>query len=372
MHNIRYINNLDKIRQLESEEIDSLLEVTGKYKFRASDYYLSLINWDNPRDPLRKIIIPQSEELDEWGELDASSENFNYVSRGLQHKYKDTVLLLTTNTCASFCRFCFRKRLFMADNSELDREIDQNIDYIAHHPEINNILLSGGDPLMLSTEKLEMLLCRLREIPHLNIIRIGSKLPVFNPYRILDDPGLLDLIRRTSTPRKRIYLITHVNHPRELAPPTIEAIDLFHQAGAVLCNQSPILNGINDDVETLTDLMGRLSGMGVVPYYFFINRPTRGNKPFCVPVTKAYRLFITARRRLSGLSRRSRLIMSHSQGKVEIMGLDTRKIYMRFHRARNPIYDNRIMVFNRDDKAFWFDDFLLQKPVKITETAQCN
>ncbi len=371
MHRVKYVQDINRIGQLSSEERNALNRVTERYKFRANEYYLGLIDWDDPDDPIRRIIIPSEQELEEWGDLDISKEEINYVSKGIQHKYRDTALLLLTKVCGSFCRFCFRKRIFMGENEEIINDVRPGLKYIREHPRINNVLLTGGEPFLLSTERLGIILRRLREIPHVNIIRIGSKMPVFNPYRILNDSGLPELLKRYSLREKRIYIITHINHPKELTEESLKAIYILLDSGAILCNQTPILRGVNDNPETLSTLMHRLSSVGVVPYYFFINRPTAGNRTYCVPVCEAFEIFDRAREGLSGLSKRARLVMSHSTGKLEIVGLDTEKIYLRYHRSRNPDDESRIMVFPRNDQAYWFDDFFsddydgMQQPISI-------
>jgi len=192
----RYILNIDKIPHLTEQEKARLKEVTQKYAFRANDYYLRLINWNDPKDPIRRLVIPHENELAEWGTLDASGENRITVRKGVQHKYASTVLLLVNEVCGSFCRYCFRKRLFMNGNDEVTYNVETGFEYIEDHKEVNNVLLTGGDPLILQTPKLEKIISRLRSIDHVRIIRIGTKMPAFNPYRILNDDSPLDLFRK--------------------------------------------------------------------------------------------------------------------------------------------------------------------------------
>jgi KamA family protein len=333
-----------------------LKSVAEKYPFRTNDYYLSLINWNDPADPIRRIVIPQKGELDTFGRLDPSNESTNYAAPGCQHKYRDTALLLVNEVCGCFCRFCFRKRLFMNTTSEVELDPAPGIDYIRKTPQISNVLITGGDPLLLSTGRLEGILSQLRSIEHVKVIRIGSKMPAFNPYRITTDPELLSLLKHYSSPRGRIYLMTHFNHPRELTPPALQAVDLLQRAGIVLANQTPVLKGINADEQVLTKLMGSLSTAGIPPYYFFQCRPTVGNKPFEIPLVKSYQLVSKAMRRVSGLGRRARFIMSHASGKVEVVGLTARHIFCRYHRSRRVEDEGRFMIFKRSDEAYWLDD----------------
>ncbi len=366
---IKYRINLKKIEQLSVSQRTELLPVAQKFKFRANDYYLSLINWDDPDDPIRRIVIPQEGELEPFGRLDASNEESNYVAAGCQHKYKDTALLLCNEVCGAYCRFCFRKRLFQDNNHEVLYDVTPGIEYIAAHPEISNVLLTGGDPLMLKTEQLEDIISRLREIDHVSIIRLGSKIPAFNPYRIINDPKLLALFKKYSTREKRIYVMAHFNHPNELTEVSREGLDLLMQAGVITVNQTPIIGGLNDSPEILAELMNKLSYAGVPPYYFFQCRPTEGNAPFDIPLVKTFRVIEEAKRLVSGLAKRIRFVMSHELGKIEMVGLTDQHIYLRFHRARYSADEGRFMIFQRNDQAFWLDDLspVNEIPVSVSE-----
>jgi len=347
---------LDAVTALPEHERKELAAVTGKYVFRANEYYLGLIDWSDPQDPIRRIIIPQLNELTDYGELDASNEERNYAAPGCQHKYPHTALLICTEVCGGYCRFCFRKRLFMDDNEEAVVDVSPGIEYIRRHPRISNVLLTGGDPLFLSTRRLEDILARLREIDHVRIIRIGSKMPAFNPYRIIDDPTLLEVLARYSLADRRIYVMTHFNSPRELTPAAREGLVLLQKAGVILANQTPVLRGINDRPADLAELMNELSFAGVTPYYFFQCRPTIGNYPFGLTLTEAYESLAEAKARVSGLAKRARLVMSHESGKIEIVGLTDQHIYMRYHRARARSDESQFMIYHRDDEARWLDE----------------
>jgi lysine 2,3-aminomutase len=354
---VKYSTKIDSVSQLSEEERSRLKrEVTDKYAFRANDYYLSLIDWDDPEDPIRKIVIPDERELEPWGTLDASDEASNYVVPGCQHKYPYTALILANEVCGAYCRFCFRKRIFTDDSDEVSRDVTPAIEYIRSQPHISNVLLTGGDPLILSSKKLESILRPIREIKHVQIIRIGTKIPAFNPFRIIDDPVLPSVISRYSTRQKRIYLMVHFNHSREITDKSALAIDILMKAGAVLANQTPILRGINDDPQILAELMRKLSFIGVAPYYFFQCRPTAGNKMYALPIVEAYNRFEKAKSMVSGLAKRAKYVMSHSTGKIEIFGVDDRHIYLRYHRARVSADESRLVICHRDDNAYWMDD----------------
>lgn len=357
MKSPKYVTSVDRIENLSENERKSLREVTEKFAFRSNEYYLSLIDWDDPDDPIRKIIIPDPRELEEWGELDASQEKNYTVAPGIQHKYSQTALFLAVDVCGSFCRFCFRKRLFMNDVDEIARDFSSGLNYIKNHPEITNVLLTGGDPLILATRKLEDLISRIREIDHVRIIRIGSKMVAFNPYRILNDPELPDMIRRYSSPEKRIYIMAHFNHPREISPQAMEALEILRDAGAIIVNQTPLLRGINSEPQVLAELFRKLSFIGVPPYYVFQCRPTLGNHLFEMPVEEAYEIFEKAKTACSGLAKRARFVMSHASGKIEVVGKTENAIYFKYHQAADPLDMGRFMVFASNPDAYWFDDY---------------
>lgn len=357
MDKVRYVTRLDQIPQLSPVEIEELAPVADRYAFRANTYYLGLIDWNDPDDPIRKIAIPSEDELVDWGRLDASEEYLYTKAPGLEHKYEYTALLLLSDVCGGFCRFCFRKRLFMNDSVEASRDVSEGLKYIREHPEINNVLLTGGDPLMLSSKRLDRILSELRDIDHVKIIRIGSKMPVFNPYRVLNDPSLLETLKRHSLEDRRMYIMVHFNHPRELTKEAVRAMALLHDAGMISANQTPLLRGVNDDPAVLAELFNKLSYIGVAPYYVFIGRPTQGNRHFLVPVEKALEIFEQSRMSCSGLAKRARLVMSHSTGKVHVLGRTKNHVYMRYHRAADPDRKGLFLVLRSNPEALWFDDY---------------
>jgi KamA family protein len=353
----RYINKLDQIGGLSEADREDLKPVAEKFAFRTNDYYQSLIDWNDPDDPIRRIVIPDIQELNDFGELDASDEHSYTALKGLEHKYHDTALLLVNNVWGAYCRFCFRKRLFTDDNDEVVNDVTDAAAYISRHPEINNVLLSGGDPLIMSTGKLSKIIKQLRDIDHVRIIRIGTKMTAFDPYRIINDPTLLELLSQYSLPDRKIFVMAHFNHPRELTEPALRGLQLLQKAGAITVNQTPLIRGVNDKPEVIAELFGRLSYNGVVPYYLFICRPTLGNEPYMVPVEKGLEIFEEARRRLAGLAKQARLCMSHRTGKVEVVGKMDNKIVFRYHRAPNPLDCGRMMMFDSDPSAGWLDDY---------------
>lgn len=353
----RHVTKIEQVEQLTGREKGDLRKVTERFSFRSNEYYLSLIDWDNPNDPIRRIVIPHLQELDEWGRLDPSDEGAYVVMPGVEHKYSSTVLLLVSNVCDGICRYCFRKRVFIQPKSEYLTDVAGAISYIKAHPEVTNVLLTGGDPLVLTTNKLESIVRQLREIEHVEIIRIGTKMPAFNPYRILDNPALLEMIATYSTAHKKIYVMTHFVHPGELTEPAVKAVHLLRKAGAVMANQNPLIRGLNDDPDVMATLLARLSFVGVVPYYIFQCRPALGNKAYTVPVEEGYEIIERAKARISGLAKRARYTMSHSTGKIEIIGKTPRHIYFKYHRAADDADSGRFFSFRSNPNAYWFDDY---------------
>ncbi|MCH2390819.1 MAG: KamA family radical SAM protein [Nitrospinales bacterium] len=354
---IKYLTKLAQIPQLSEAERSDLEKVNEQFVFRTNDYYQSLIDWNDPDDPIRRIVMPDIQELDDWGQLDASNEEKYTKVKGLEHKYTSTALLLVNEVCAAYCRFCFRKRLFMDENDEVTKDISEGLEYIRKHKEITNVLLTGGDPMIMSTSKLEPIIKQIREIDHVKIIRIGTKIPAFNPHKIVNDPSLHEMIKTYSKDEKKIYIMAHFNHPRELTEIAVKGLNMLMQSGAIVVNQTPLIKGVNDDPDVLAELFNRLSFIGVPPYYVFLCRPTLGNEPFAIPVEDGYEIFEAARNKCSGLAKRARLVMSHETGKVEMVGMSDGQVFFKYNRSPNVENDGKFLVFESTPEACWFDDY---------------
>ncbi len=353
----KYVTSIGQLEHLNEQERAKLKKVTDKFAFRSNDYYLSLINWDDPDDPIRTIIIPHTRELDEWGQLDPSDEKAYTIMPGLEHKYNSTALLLVSNVCDGICRYCFRKRVFIGQQGEYLRDLPAALQYISNHREITNVLLTGGDPLVLTTAKLENIIRQLRQIEHVRIIRIGTKTPVFNPYRVIEDPSLLAMVEKYSTEFRKIYVMSHFIHPREITDLSVQAVHLLQNAGAVIANQTPLIRGLNDNPEVMAELLRKLSFIGAAPYYIFQCRPALGNKAYTVPIEEGYEIVEQAKSKVSGLAKRAKYAMSHKTGKIEIIGRTDDFIYFKYHRAAKDVDSGRILVFRRNPNAYWLDDY---------------
>ena len=240
---------------------------------------------------------------------------------------------------------------------EVLRRFNDAAKYIEKHKEINNVLISGGDPFVLPTEVIAKFLEKLSAIPHLDFIRFGTKVPVTFPDRILEDDALLTLLKNNSRDNKRIYVVTQFNHVREITQKAMDAVDALSRSDVIVNNQTVLLKGVNDDPETLAELQNKLVSIGVNPYYVFQCRPVKRVKnEFQVPLYKGYEIVEAAKRKLNGHSKRFKYIMSHETGKIEMVGVMDDDIYLKYHQAKDP--DNIGKFFKRklNKSAGWLDE----------------
>lgn len=356
--NQSFIHDLGHIEGLASTDRGRLEEVSHRFNFKTNQYYNSLIDWSNPNDPLRLIVIPHESELaEDYGAMDASAEVDYTVVRGMQHKYSKTALMLVSRVCAAYCRFCFRKRLFTDDNHETTHDLTEGLTYLREHPEIESVVLSGGDPMMLSTPLLERILVSLGAIAHITTVRIDTKILAFNPFRLLDDASLVDLLKTVSQRGHfRIYVIAHYSHPRELTPESERAIGLLQMAGVSVYNQMPLLKSVNAEPEVIAEMSSRLAHLGVTPYYVFVPRPVTGNKRFALPLREAWEIHRAAMARCSGLAKTAKLVMSHRTGKIEVVGFTGSQIVLRYHQAPDDKIHGRILIADTRGGEMWLDD----------------
>ena len=354
------ISTLEQLRchvDLSSEEVEQIEQIVKIHPMRISPYYLSLIDWSDSQDPIRKIAVPTFEELNVEGVYDTSGEAENTKMPGLQHKYSETALILATNRCAMYCRHCFRKRLVGLPTEELLKRFEDAAAYIREHEEINNVLVSGGDPFVLKNSIIESFLELLTDIDHLKFIRFGSRVPVTLPER-LNDPEILRILRKYSRRDKRVYVVTQFNHPREITSQSINAVNNLLEAGVLVNNQTVLLRGVNDDPETLAELLNGLVGIGVAPYYVFQCRPVkRVEHHFQVPICEGVRIVEQAKANCNGLSKRFKYAMSHKTGKIEILGIIGGEIFFKYHEAKNRANLGVMFKLPVDASAGWLDDF---------------
>jgi len=355
--NICTIEQLKEYIDLTPLEQRQLKRVIERHPMSITRYYLSLIDKREPNDPLRKMIIPSVGEFNLTGSWDPSGEMQITKMPGLQHKYSSTALILSTSRCAAYCRYCFRKRLVGLSTGEIIDKFDKAVDYIDQHKEITNVLISGGDALILPTEMIDNFLSKLFAIEHLHFMRIGTKIPVIFPDRILQDEKLLSVLKKYSTPRKKLYISTQFNHPRELTERSIRSINKLLRRSIIINNQTVLLKGVNDDPDIMAELQNKLSGIGIIPYYVFQCRPVkRVKQSFQIPLYKGWTIVKKAKHKLNGPSKRFRYVMSHRTGKIEILGIIDDEMYFRYHEARDSKNLGRLFKRKINYTAGWLDE----------------
>lgn len=291
---------LEEVFQLTDGERVAVrrLAQEGGLPLGITPHFLSLMDVGDPSDPLRVQVVPSARESeeDDWQRRDPLGEEDHEVVPNLVHRYPDRVLLLVTDRCASYCRFCTRKRLVGQGPTPTLADLDAALAYIRSHEEIHEVILSGGDALMLTDEKLGKVLARLRQIPHVEIIRLATRMLAFVPDRIT--AGLLDVIRA----HHPVYVLSHFNHPRELSAPAAAAIGRLVDAGVPVLNQTVLLRDVNDNEETLSALFRHLTRLRARPYYLHQCDLAPGTRDFRVPLARAMELVGNLRGNLSGLS----------------------------------------------------------------------
>jgi lysine 2,3-aminomutase len=294
---ITTVEQLERLMTLTASEKAGCLFASHKLALAITPYFFNLIDRDDPDCPIRKQVIPRIDEsiVSAEEQLDSLGEDEHSPVPGLVHRYPDRVLFLVTDRCASYCRYCTRSRLVSnAQDYNFHPEYEQALRYIEAHPEVRDVLLSGGDPLLLSDKKLDHLLGRLRAIKHVEFIRIGSRIPVFLPQRIT--PELCDVLRRHGP----VWMSIHVNHPKEATQELKDACERLSFAGVPLGNQSVLLRGVNDDPEVMKALVHRLLRMRVRPYYIYQMDLITGGAHFKADVRKGLEIIAALRGHTTG------------------------------------------------------------------------
>ena len=294
---IETLDQLKKYITLTPEEEEGVKKTLSTLRMAITPYYLSLIDPENPNCPVRKQAIPTGAETYQSAAdlLDPLHEDEDSPTPGLTHRYPDRVLMLITDMCSMYCRHCTRRRFAgqKDDESPADK-IEKCIEYVERTPTVRDVLLSGGDALMVSDEKLEYIISRLRAIPHVEIIRIGSRTPVVCPQRITDD--LVNMLKKYHP----IWLNTHFNHPNEVTEESAAACAKLANAGIPLGNQSVLLRGVNDCVNVMKRLVHALVKMRVRPYYIYQCDLSMGLEHFRTPVSKGIEIIEGLRGHTSG------------------------------------------------------------------------
>lgn len=354
LKNITRVEDLNLYLNLTEDEKVKMNEILERYPMSITPYYLSLVDFNDPNDPIKKMCIPSLEEIDLSGSFDTSGEADNTIITGMQHKYKQTVIVLSTNHCAMYCRHCFRKRLVGLSDEEIAKHFEDMLEYVKEHEEINNILISGGDSFLNSNKKIKKFLDALCDIPHIDIIRFGTRIPVVYPERITRDNELKEILSKYGE-KKQIYVVTQFNHPREVTDEASDAIKYLKEAGVIIKNQTVLLKGVNDDSKVLGDLLKKITSRGIIPYYIFQCRPVTGVKnQFQVPLKEAIDIVEGAKNLQNGQGKCFKYCMSTVRGKIEIVGkIDDNKIIFKYHQAKYEEDRGRVFIEEVDENQTW-------------------
>ena len=296
---ISSLPQLEEHLNLSEDERNGVILSGTKLAMSITPHFFNLIDRDDPDCPIRKQVIPRVEETitSPYELSDPCGEDSNMPVPGLVHRYPDRVLFLVTDRCASYCRYCTRSRVVSgAGDQALETNYEAAFQYLEEHTEIRDVLLSGGDPLLFSDSKLEQILGRLRSIKHIEFLRIGSRIPIFLPQRIT--PELCRMLQKYHP----LFVSVHVNHPRELTSEVKEGLECLANHGIPLGNQSVLLRGVNDNVETMKALTHKLLMCRVRPYYLYQLDLIQGSSHLQVPVAKGLEIIEGLRGHTTGYS----------------------------------------------------------------------
>lgn len=401
------IDRIPHLKELPELQRNAMRAVSAVLPFRVNNYVLDkLIDWAAvPDDPLYKLVFPQPGMLprralsrlmalverggsEEALEAEASQIRATLNAQpagqkelnvpflngrplpGVQHKYRETVLFFPAagQNCHAFCTYCFRWAQFTRAPDRFEsHESKSLVQYIRAHPEVTNLLITGGDPLVMTTELLRQYVEPLLDpsLEHLRNIRIGSKSLTYWPHRFVTDPDaddLLSFFREIQASGRQLAIMAHFSHPREMETPMARrAIRRVRDTGAVIRSQSPLVRGVNDSPEVWRQLWARQAQLGIVPYYMFVARDTGAQEYFKVPLVEALETYTEAYRGVSGLARTARgPVMSCTPGKVLVDGVaqisGTKVFVLKFIQARDPAWVGRPFPAAFDPEAAWFDD----------------
>ncbi|MHB2155928.1 KamA family radical SAM protein [Calditrichota bacterium GD2] len=392
----------DYAHRLSSTELDELQLLTKVFPFKVSAYVLDeLIDWSNRHtDPIYRLVFPQKEMLipEHWEMLkkaktfteekmaiktireqlnphpDGQMHNIprigDRILGGLQHKYRETVLVFPAEgqTCHAYCTYCFRWAQFVnvGEHKFKTKEQRDLYDYLALHKEVTDVLFTGGDPMWMSNESLFKYFDVLleSELNHVQSIRIGTKALAYHPQRFLGEEGdeLLRYLEKMIDRGKNIALMAHFTHWKELQTEKVKkAVRRLLKIGVQIRTQSPVINGINDSAEVWRDMWKQQVQMGMIPYYMFIERETGAQHYFSVSLARAYQIFTDAYAQVSGLAKTVRgPSMSAWPGKVLIDGIvgqgEIKRFVLKFIQSRNPQLINKPFYAKYDEQATWLDD----------------
>ncbi len=405
-YTLRNFEQIEQMKNLDSETIEAIKVVGHVLPFKVNSYVIDeLINWaDIPNDPIFQLTFPQRGMLlpndyermkqvlasGTKEEIEATANEIRYRLNpnpagqklhnvpmingepimGMQHKYRETVLFFPKNgqTCFSYCTFCFRWSQFVGieEFRFANKEVQQLVDYLNAHEEVQDVLFTGGDPMVMKPHVFAEYIRPILEIPHIKTIRIGTKVLAYWPYKLTEKTSegspYLDLFKEVSDKGKHLAIMAHFNHYKELQTDAVkEATQNLREIGATIRTQSPVMNHINADPEVWARMWRMQVDMGMIPYYMFIARDTGAQHYFKVPLVKAWEIFFEAYRKVSGVCRTVRgPSMSTTWGKVEVTGPaqvgNEKVLALRFIQGRNPDWVGRPFFAKYDEKAIWLDE----------------
>ncbi|MGL1934491.1 MAG: KamA family radical SAM protein [Fibrobacterales bacterium] len=361
-NNITTIDELKRYIDLSDEVESELREVAEKHPMNIPRYYLNLIDRSDANDPIKKLAVPSVDELTTMGSMgettkDPYGDDKHNKGNGILHKYPYSALIVATDYCSMYCRHCFRKAIVGLPNDKTVENFQRAAEYIREHTEITNVVISGGDPMLIGTKRLKKMLDCLIDIEHVNFVRIGTRTPVVYPMRFFDEE-LMDYLKEFNK-KKTLYIPTHFNHANEITEAATAAVLKIREAGITVNNQAVLLKGVNDSVEAIENLMNGLTKIGVNPYYLYQCMPvTRVRHHFQVPLMVGVDMVDTARQTLDGYAKRFKFIMGHDSGKIEICGrMEDKLILKQIHsRPEQPDMASRMMIMQFDENAGWMDD----------------
>ncbi len=334
-HRISTVEDLRQWINVTPDEEQAIQDSEGKYRWSITPYYAALMDKDDPMCPIRQQSVPSVQEFISFAgsDNDPVGDTVYRKTNRVVHKYPDRVIFLITEVCAVYCRHCTRKYhttdlsgTYFESNEAASWE--QDFEYIASHPEIRDVLLTGGDPLTYSDEKLELIISRLRKIPHVEIIRIGSRYPVLLPQRIT--PEFCAMLEKYHP----IWLNTHFNHPKEITPEAAAACDRLLRHGIPVQNQTVLLKGLNDDLETMKSLLKGLLKIRVRPYYLYHCDNVTGVSHFVTSIEKGREIM--------------RGLLGHMTGFAVPQYIVTTKL------GKIPLWEEQ---FHQDEQGYWLENY---------------
>ena len=348
----RTLEDLKDRLNLTEEETAAFQLVEEHYPIVIPEGYLRLISpWDAD-DPIKRMCIPLATK---------PSDDVKYITDtvidGGQHKYDQSVLIMTNFDCLTYARRCYRKDFVTLSPDEVTTRIPKLAEYIGDHPEIDNISISGGDAFLNSNQRIGEYLKAFSFLPNIDYIRFTTSTPATLPERITEDDGeLLGLLSRYAK-AKAIVIVTQFDHPRELTDKAVVALRMLREAGCTIRNEAVLMKGVNDDPDTILKLMNGLVAAGVDPYYLYqCRRPFYVQDNLQVPIADGIRIVESAKERMSGMSKSFRFILAHRWGKVEMLGfLEDGRAVFKYHEARKDEDQGRIFATELAEGQTWLD-----------------